>query len=128
MTSGLVQILPPASEGTGTPSQRRVVVDREGMVAPFLRDLQAQGYTVITLLRTDQYEGLESFFAILSADYLSVPEEQIGTIESVLMVTGGDVVYSAPPFTAFAPEQLPSVHPEWSPVAVFGGYQRADEA
>ena len=37
------------------------MVDREGMAAPFLRDLQAQGYTVITLLRTDQYEGLESF-------------------------------------------------------------------
>lgn len=40
---------------------RRVVVDRAGMAAPFLRDLQAQGYTVITLLRTDQYEDLESF-------------------------------------------------------------------
>jgi predicted amidohydrolase YtcJ len=72
----------------------------------------------------DQYAD----FAILSADYLSVPEEQIGTIESVLTVTGGDVVYSAPPFTTFAPEQLSSVHPEWSPVAVFGGFQRADEA
>jgi hypothetical protein len=36
-------------------------VDREGMAAPLLRDLQAQGYTVITLLRTDQYDGLESF-------------------------------------------------------------------
>ena len=67
-------------------------------------------------------------FAILSADYLFVPEEQIGTIESVSTVTGGDGVYSAPPFTTFAPEQLPSVHPEWSQVAVFGGYQRADEA
>ncbi len=72
----------------------------------------------------DQYAD----FAILSADYLSVPEEQIGTIESVLTVTGRDVVYSAPPFTTFAPEQLPPVYPEWSPVAVFGGYQRADEA
>jgi predicted amidohydrolase YtcJ len=72
----------------------------------------------------DQYAD----FAILSADYLSVPEEQIGTIESVLTVTSGDVVYSAPPFTTFAPEQLSSVHPEWSPVAVFGGFQRADEA
>ncbi len=61
LTSGLVQILPPASENTGTPAQGRVVVDREGMAAPFLRDLQAQGYTGITLLRTDQYEGLESF-------------------------------------------------------------------
>jgi hypothetical protein len=61
LTLGLAQILPPASESTGGPSQGRVVVDREGMAAPFLRDLQVQGYTVITLLRTDQYEGLESF-------------------------------------------------------------------
>jgi hypothetical protein len=53
---------------------------------------------------------------------VSVPEEQIGTIESVLTITGGDVVYSAPPV---APEQLPPVSPAWSPVAVFGGYQQA---
>lgn len=58
---GLAQLLPPASESIGTPSPGRVVVDREGMAAPFLRDLQAQGYTVITLLRTDQYDSLESF-------------------------------------------------------------------
>ncbi len=43
-------------------------------------------------------------FAILSDDYMTVPEEQIRKIESVLTVTGGDVVYSADPFTAFAPE------------------------
>jgi len=63
-------------------------------------------------------------FAILSADYLTVPEEQIRRIESVLTVTGGDVVYSAGPFTMFAPEPLPPVSPAWSPMAAFGGYQR----
>jgi predicted amidohydrolase YtcJ len=63
-------------------------------------------------------------FAILSADYLTVPEEQIRRIESVLTVTGGDVVYSAGAFTMFAPEPLPPVRPAWSPVAAFGGYQR----
>ena len=61
LTMGLAQLLPPVSQNTGVPSPRRVVVDREGMAAAFLRDLQAQGYTVITLLRTDQYDGLESF-------------------------------------------------------------------
>ena len=45
-------------------------------------------------------------------------------IESLLTVTGGDVVYSAGPFTTFAPEPLPPVSPAWSPVAAFGGYQR----
>jgi predicted amidohydrolase YtcJ len=63
-------------------------------------------------------------FAILSADYMTVPEEQIRRIESVLTVTGGDVVYSAGPFTTFAPEPLPPVSPAWSPVTAFGGYQR----
>ena len=63
-------------------------------------------------------------FSILSADYLTVPEEEIRRIESVLTVTGGDVVYSAEPFTMFAPEPLPPVSPGWSPVAAFGGYQR----
>ncbi len=63
-------------------------------------------------------------FAILSADYLTVAEEEIRRIESVLTVTGGDVVYSAVPFAAFAPEPLPSISPVWSPVAAFGGYQR----
>jgi hypothetical protein len=63
-------------------------------------------------------------FAILSADYMTVPEEQIRRIESVLTVTGGDVVYSAGAFTSFAAEPLPPVSPAWSPVAAFGGYQR----
>jgi predicted amidohydrolase YtcJ len=63
-------------------------------------------------------------FAILSADYMTVPEEQIRRIESLLTVTGGDVVYSAGPFTTFAAEPLPPVTPAWSPVAAFGGYQR----
>jgi predicted amidohydrolase YtcJ len=63
-------------------------------------------------------------FAILSADYLAVPEEEIRRIESVLTVTGGDVVYSAGPFMMFAPKSLPPVSPAWSPVAAFGGYQR----
>jgi len=61
LTIGLPLILACMKENSGTMSQRRVVVDREGMAAPFLRDLQAQGYSVMTLLRTDQYDGLESF-------------------------------------------------------------------
>jgi predicted amidohydrolase YtcJ len=69
--------------------------------------------------------GQFAVFAILSADYLSVADEQINTIESVLTVTGGDIVYTAAPFAKFAPEPLPPVSPVWSPVAVFGGFQQA---
>ena len=62
-------------------------------------------------------------FAILSADYMSIPEEQIKNIEALLTVLGGDVVYAVTPFEASAPPALPPVIPKWSPVAHFGGYQ-----
>jgi hypothetical protein len=42
LTIGLPQILPRLEESTGTSVPRCVVVDREGMAAPFLRDLQAE--------------------------------------------------------------------------------------
>jgi hypothetical protein len=42
----------------------RLVVDREGMAAEWLAGLAAQGRTVVTILRTDQYHGLDSFSEI----------------------------------------------------------------
>jgi hypothetical protein len=69
--------------------------------------------------------GQYADFAVLSADYLSVPEEQIKNIESVLTVVAGKIVYAARPFQNFAPPPLPAVIPAWSPVAHFGGYQKA---
>ncbi|MBS2548303.1 amidohydrolase [Catenulispora sp. NL8] len=68
-------------------------------------------------------------FALLTDDYLdprAVPDEQIPAIESVLTVTGGEVVYAAAPFQRWAPEPLPPVSPSWSPVAEYGGYQQGD--
>jgi predicted amidohydrolase YtcJ len=59
--------------------------------------------------------------AVLSADYFSIPEEEIKRLESVLTVVGGRVVYAAAPFATLAPPQL-QVSPDWSPVATFGGY------
>jgi len=69
--------------------------------------------------------GQYADFAILTADYFSVPEEEIRTIESSLTVTGGDIVYSTDAFPNMATEPLPPVSPAWSPVVVFGGYQQA---
>jgi predicted amidohydrolase YtcJ len=61
--------------------------------------------------------------AVLSADYFSVPAEDIKGIESVLTMVGGKVVYGAGEFAGLAPPPLP-VLPEWSPVKVYGGYHR----
>jgi hypothetical protein len=58
--------------------------------------------------------------AVLSADYFSVPEDQIKEIESVLTIVGGKVGYGAGEFERLAPP-LP-VSPAWSPVAKFGGF------
>ncbi len=61
LTNGLPQILTRYEQAGGGTSHARVIVDREGMAAPFLRDLATAGNTVVTLLRTDQYTGVESF-------------------------------------------------------------------
>ena len=68
--------------------------------------------------------GQYADFAVLSADYLSVPEEQIKNIESILTVLAGKIVYAIGPFQNLAPVPLPAVIPAWSPVAHFGGYQK----
>lgn len=66
--------------------------------------------------------GKYADFALLSDDYFSVPEGKIKTIESVLTVVGGDVVYGAGEYNKLNP-QLPAVIPSWSPVKHYGGYQ-----
>ncbi len=60
--------------------------------------------------------------AVLSADYFSVPEEAIKSLESVLTIVGGKIVYAAAEFKQHSPPALP-VSPDWSPVKTFGGYQ-----
>ena len=61
--------------------------------------------------------------AVLSGDYMSVPEEQIRDITSVLTVVGGNVVYGDGSFSKLAPP-LPPASPDWSPVNKFGGYYK----
>jgi predicted amidohydrolase YtcJ len=61
--------------------------------------------------------------AVLSSDYFSVPDEEIKQLESVLTIVGGAPVYGAEEFEDLAPPALP-VLPDWSPVAVYGGYPR----
>lgn len=61
LTIGLPAMLTRYEQAAGLDSLKRVVVDREGMAAEFLARLSGEGRTIVTILRTDQYAGLESF-------------------------------------------------------------------
>jgi predicted amidohydrolase YtcJ len=60
--------------------------------------------------------------AVLSADYLQVPGDEIQDITSVLTLLGGKVVYGDGEFDQLSPP-LPPAMPDWSPVRSYGGYQ-----
>jgi predicted amidohydrolase YtcJ len=64
--------------------------------------------------------------AVLSGDVLSVPEDQIAHLSSVLTLLGGKVVHGDAEFLGAAPD-LPPPAPDWSPVATFGGAWRTVE-
>jgi len=61
--------------------------------------------------------------AVLSAEYFSIPEEEIKHLESVLTIVGGKIVYASEEFSKLAPPAL-SVSPSWSPVKQYGGYAK----
>lgn len=65
--------------------------------------------------------------AVLSADYFSVPEEEIRGLESVLTILGGKPVYAAEEFRHLDPP-MPPPSPDWAPVGKFGGYYHAATA
>lgn len=57
--------------------------------------------------------------AVLSADYFTVPEEEIKDLESLLTIMGGQIVYGNDEFKNLSPE-LPPASPDWSPTGVYG--------
>ena len=61
-------------------------------------------------------------FAVLTADFFTIPEDQIKSLESVLTAVGGKIVYAVDEFTSHGPPSLPVI-PNWAPVAYYGGYQ-----
>ena len=65
--------------------------------------------------------------SVLSADYFSIPEDEIKRLESVLTIVGGKIVYATEPFAKLAPPALP-MSPDWSPIKHYSGYCRAPSA
>ncbi len=61
LTRGLPPILVCYEQANGAGAVQQIVVDREALAAEFLASLKAAGRNVISVLRTDQYGGLESF-------------------------------------------------------------------
>lgn len=59
--------------------------------------------------------------ALLSADYFSVPEQEIKSIVSVLTVVGGRPVHAAQEFSDLAPP-MPPPSPDWSPARLQAGH------
>ncbi|MFL6707343.1 MAG: amidohydrolase [Massilia sp.] len=68
--------------------------------------------------------GMLADLAVLSEDFFSVEEEAIKSIESVLTIVGGKVVYGQAEFSDLCPAPIP-VLPDWSPVNRTGGHYRA---
>jgi len=58
--------------------------------------------------------------ALLSADYFTVPVEEIKTIQALLTIMGGQIVHGAAEFGTLAPP-LPPASPDWSPAATPAG-------
>src|SRR5689334_20811396 len=65
--------------------------------------------------------------AVLSADYFSIPDEEIKGLESVLTMVGGKVVYASGGFWKHSPPPLP-VSLDWSPIKHYGGYQQPQDS
>ena len=76
-------------QAAGGPGVARLIVDREGMAAEFLAALAAQGRTVVTILRSNQYEGVDSFtevgsFVPLCRDRRGVVTREVAPARFVL--------------------------------------------
>ncbi len=68
-------------------------------------------------------KGYYADLVILDKDYLSIPDEEIKSIQSKLTIVDGKIVYGNSEFSSIAPAALPVI-PSWSPVKLFGGYQK----
>jgi len=67
------------------------------------------------------FVGQLADFAVLTADYFNIPEEEIKHLQSALTVVAGEVVYASKDFDDHAPAPLP-IALDWAPTLHYGGY------
>jgi predicted amidohydrolase YtcJ len=68
-------------------------------------------------------EGQLADVALLSADLMNIPEDDIKHITSMLTIVGGRIVHGDGEFSSLAPP-MPRASPDWSPANTYGGYYR----
>ncbi len=78
LTAGLAQIVARSDQITESKSQARIIVDREGMAATLLKALSDEGHSMVTVLRSNQYDGLSSFTDVGS--FVPLEYEADGTV------------------------------------------------
>jgi len=78
LTAGTPALLDRLGRVVGAPAVRRLVIDREGMAAEFLRQLARGGCDVATVLRADQYAGLASFTDV--GPFMPFQHDRAGTL------------------------------------------------
>ena len=64
LTHGIPQVLTSYEQVTETMHLNHLVVDREAMAADFLAQLNTEGRTLTTILKTNQYSGLDDFLNV----------------------------------------------------------------
>ena len=78
LTNGIPSVLTCYEHATESLHLTNLVVDREAMAADFLAQLSAEGRTMTTILKTNQYSGLDSFTNVGSFVPLTV--DRHGTV------------------------------------------------
>jgi hypothetical protein len=78
LTSGIPHTLACYEQATEALHLSHLVVDREAMAADFLAQLSTQGRSITTILKTNQYAGLDSFTNVGS--FVSLTMDRAGTV------------------------------------------------
>jgi predicted amidohydrolase YtcJ len=65
--------------------------------------------------------GYYADMALLSHDFMTLDEAKIPSIESLLTIMDGKIVYGTGKYATLAPAALPVI-PSWSPAAYYNGY------
>ena len=95
LIDGIPSVLTCYEHATASLHLTHLVVDREAMAADFLTQLNAQGRTMTTILKTNQYSGLDSFtnvgsFVPLTVDRHGTVLREVAPAQFLLTRPDGD--------------------------------------